>query len=377
MKFGASYSIFEDPYQAGQTATEKAAVASGKPDLTLVFSTVSYQQEKVLEGIKSIVGDSKIAGCSAGYVIFDENIFERAVVVATINAGGDKVATVMQEGISKDSYGTGQKAGKELRASGIESGLAIVLPDGTTGNKTEVIRGLYDAIGPDYTYIGGGSGLSPQHPETHQFTEKGMKSDALVVALLGGITVHAELRHGWKPSQHLLVITAAKGKRIYEIDGRPAFDAYSELLGATTTQELVKLGKQRPLGIPDASGNYIIRDPKLVNDDKSIDFVSEIPEKSLTYMMEGSIEGQIDADKSLVESVFGDCKNPELVILFDCNSRIMLLGEQFKKELSVIRQAVDRRVPIAGALTFGEIGSYIGLPMFHNKTVCLAALSNQ
>ena len=377
MKFGAGYSTLEDPYLASKTATKKAVVASGKPDLTLVFSTVSYQQEKVLEAIKSIVGDSKIAGCSAGDVIFDEDVYDRAVVIATINVNGAKVATSMQEGISKDSYGAGQKAGEELRASGIESGLIIVLADGTTGNKTEVIWGLYNAMGPDYTYLGGGSGSSPQHPQTYQFTEKGVKSDAVAVALLEGVSVHAGLTHGWKPSQNLLVITAAKGKTVYEIDGRPAFDVYSELLGCSDTQELIKRGKQYPLGIPDASGNYVIRDPKLVNDDKSIDFVSEIPEKSLNYVMEGSIEEQIDADKSLVESIFSKCKNPELVILLDCTSRTMLLGEHFKEEMNIIRQSVDRKAPIIGALTFGEIGSYTGLPMFHNKTVCLAALSNQ
>lgn len=118
MKFGASCSTLDDSYQASKTAAEKAVAVSSKPDLAIVFNTNNYQQDAVLEAIKGVVGDKKIIGCCTGSVIFDEDKYEKAVVVATIRTNGTRVATALHGGIGKDSYGAGQKAGQELLALG-------------------------------------------------------------------------------------------------------------------------------------------------------------------------------------------------------------------------------------------------------------------
>jgi hypothetical protein len=52
------------------------------------------------------------------------------------------------------------------------------------------------------------------------------------------------------------------------------------------------------------------------------------------------------------------------------------MEEDFQKELSVIASAIGRDVPVLGALTFGEVGSYEDVPLLHNKTLTLAAAGN-
>ena len=377
MKFGVACNTLSDSYEASRKAAEEAVKVSGKPALTFVFTTDSYDHKVVLEKVKEVVGNSKILGFCGGGIIFAEDVLQQAVAVGTLSGVELRVATSLQKGINKNSYGAGRRAGEELLDSGISKGLVIVLPDGLTGDKTEMMRSLYDVMGPDFTYIGGSSGGKPGVLKTYQLTEAGVESDALAVALLDGVSIHAGIVHGWKPTKYHLVITKSEGKRVYEIDGYPAFDIYSQCLGAQTVDSFIKLGKQYPLGIPDVSGNFLIRDPRSVNDDKSIDFQSEIPANLVANIMEGSVKKQIEADKSLVNRIIEKCAEPRFALVFDCMSRFLLMGKEFKKELRVVRECIGREVPVLGALTYGEIGSYIGAPMFHNKTIAVAVLSSK
>ena len=378
MKFGTAYSTLGDAYQAGREAAEKAVTVSGKPALTLIFTTDSYEHEVVLEAVKGIVGDSKIAGFCGGGVLFANAMLQQAVAVATLSGTELRAVTSLQEGLSQDSHGAGRRAGEELLASGISQGLVIVLPDGVSGNKTQMLGGLYDVMGPDFIYIGGASYVTPGLEQAYQFTEAGGRSDALVVALLEGVSIRAGIVHGWKPTKENLVITRSEGKRVYEIDGCPAFDIYSECLGAKTVDSFLKLGSQYPLGIPDFSGNFLIRDPASVNDDKSINFGSEVPANLIAHIMEGNIKDQIEADKALIKAITkGGAEPPQFALVFDCISRFRLMGEAFKEEVRIISESIGREIPVLGALTSGEVGSFVGAPLFHNKSIAIAVLSGQ
>jgi hypothetical protein len=377
MKFGVAYSILDDSYQAARKAAEEAVEVSGRPALTFVFTTDSYDQRVVLETVKGVVGNSKIVGfCGAG-IISGEDILRQGLAVGTVSDTGIGVATSLQAGIGKDSYGAGHRAGEELLASGINEGAVIVLPDGVTGNTCEVLRGLYNAMGPDFTYIGGGSGRNIKSSKTYQFTEAGVKSDALAVALLDGPSIHTNIMHGWKPVGSPLVITKSQEKTVYKIDGSPAFDAYSEQLDGVTMDNFVEFSRRHPLGIPDVSGNYLIRDPRAVNDDKSINFTGEIPENLVANIMEGAPKAQVESLKSMFGMITESVTDPMFALVFDCNSRSFLLGDDFKEELRLISKNISSQVPTLGALTFGEIGSYGDVPMFHNKTLAIATLYNK
>ena len=61
------------------------------------------------------------------------------------------------------------------------------------------------------------------------------------------------------------------------------------------------------------------------------------------------------------------------LLLFDCISRATLMGDRFREELRAIRKAAGPRLPILGALTFGEIGAAGDVPQLHNKTTVAVA----
>ena len=181
--------------------------------------------------------------------------------------------------------------------------------------------------------------------------------------------VGTSLGHGWKPRKESLTITKTDGKKILEIDGKSAFKVYSERLGGISLDEFEEYGMRHPLGIADMSGNYTIRDPVDVDEDKNIDLVTEISEGSVAYIMESDIGELIDKAGKVATEAKKEVSKPKFALLFDCVSRTLLMEDKFEKELKYIKESIGEDVPILGALTFGEIGRYSGVPLFHNKTV--------
>ncbi len=69
-------------------------------------------------------------------------------------------------------------------------------------------------------------------------------------------------------------------------------------------------------------------------------------------------------------------KEPVVALLFDCISRCLLMEDDFIKELVAIGHGLGDKVPLMGTLTFGEIGSYVDVPLLHNKTTAIAVLGD-
>jgi hypothetical protein len=371
MKAGVYFSNHKDSLTAGRNASAGAVAASGEPVLTLAFTTDSYDQAMVLEGIRQNVSTSLIAGfCCAG-VITSSGIHRKGVGVMTLS-GHFRAATILKKGLGDNPFAVGQSTGKELLASGINNGTAIVMPDGFQANLTEMLRGLYNEMGPDFQYIGGGAGDNLNFFKTYQFNEQGVADNALAAAVIEGIDFGVGVGHGWVPIGDPVIITRSNGKRVYEMDGVPAFEEYSKRLRGITRDQFPVMAMKHPLGFANISGEYIIRDPMKVNDDQSIDFVTEVPSQAVGYIMDGGIEVLVETAREVAQAAIAEIYQPEFMLLFDCISRVLLMDRRFQEEIRALQDIVGTQVPLLGALTFGEIGCYYNAPLFHNKTVVVA-----
>lgn len=261
MKIGASFSGQTDSFRAGKEAALEATNASGKPALTFLFTTDSYEQESVYNAVKDVIGNSCLIGICAGGIIYGDKLYRNGIGVLTLAGEGIRTASSFQAGLSNDPYATGERAGEELLASGIDSGTVFVFPDGFSSNIAEMIRGLYNKMGPGYRYVGGGAGDNLKFFKTYQFTERGLGTDSLAVALVSGIDIQTAIGHGWKPFDDQLVITMAKGKKLLEIDDSPPFDAYTARFKEITPTIFSEYGMKYPLGFPNIAATYV-RDSK-------------------------------------------------------------------------------------------------------------------
>lgn len=387
---GIGTSNIKDSYQAGKDAAQKALTEMGcsHPDFVLVFSTDGLDQKEMIEGIRVITGKASLIGCCRAGVISKEGLFTDSIVVLALRSDVLQISTGMVNDISQNPRLAGEKVAKAVLDKEPAKGYKypptlIMLPDGLTCNVCELVRGVYENLGPAYQLVGGGAGDNVRFIKTYQFIDDKVYHDAISFALITSkAPIGIGIGHGWSPVGRPLVVTKSEGNIIREIEGRPAFEAYLDYFGEVapklTPENFPEFGMKHPLGLPDITGAYTIRDPLKVEEDGSILCVAEVPESSVVRIMKGDNKSVIQAAKESAQKAVNSIgkKKPGLALVFDCVSRLLLLGKDAQRELDVIRDVIGKDVPLIGFFTFGEIGSANGgPPVFHNKTIAVCVVS--
>lgn len=378
VQVGVGYSLLPDSREAAKEAARLAVAQSGPPVLTFLFTTERYNQAEILDAVMAETGTPKLVGASGAGIITAEGIKKHGVGVVTVAGEGIMAKTALVEMLPDRADETGRKLAEQLlRGSALGEGTVFVFPDGLAGNIARMLRGIYDVLGPRFRYVGGGTGDNMRFLKTYQMTETDVASGAVAAALVAGCSFATGIDHGWEPFGSPLLITKAKGKIVFEIDEQPAFQVYSRRLGGITSEDFPFYAVRYPLGIPDITGKFIIRDPFKLGADGSIEFVTEVPPRAVAYLMrytrvENLLQTALEATMQAKKSV----NTPRFALIFNCVSRALLMGEHAERELEMIRDILGG-LPMAGFLTFGEVGSYgSGVPLFHNKTFLIAVGGN-
>lgn len=350
-----------------------------KLNLIILFTTERYDHQLIVNEVVKHFKDVRLVGFCAGGVIISNRFSYEGIVAAGIYSSKVKTKTFLISEFTKNVHKAANLAVNKLLTNKVNEGLLLILPDGFVINIPTFIRALYEQMGPEFGYIGGGSGDNLKFFKTFQFTEEGVKSQAVALALLKNIRYFTAVGHGFIPIGPPLLITKASNKIVYEIDGEPAFKVYRSLIRKifsveVTTENFASIGLRYPLGIPYFEKDFILRDPLKVLEDEGIEFVTEVPEGTIAYIMHTCEDHLLSATKKVSAKIKEAIPNPKLVLVFDCISRSVILGEKFKEELSLISEIIGENVPIIGALTFGEIGSFANVPLFHNKTIAIGAV---
>jgi len=338
------------------------------PKLFFVYFTDNYDPDYIYKLANRYLGDiSFIGACVPGFILKNRLVTD-GIAVCLLDDPKMNVFTHLQRNISDDPYTSGEVAAKSLLQSSF-SGTIITLPDGFASNISEILRGMHNILGTDFEYAGGGTGDNLKFQKTYQFTNQGMASGAMALALVDS---HFSIKtgHGWKPSSSPLMVTKAEGKTVFELDGMPAFERYSELLGGIDRNNFSHYGMKHPLGIPIYGDNFLIRDPVMVNFDGSITFVTEVPNNTIAVIMQSQISELI----STAEKVTHDAveHSSRVALLFNCVSRYLLMGESFQEEIDAVYRGI-KGAELIGILSFGEVSSASGTPLFYNKTTVVAA----
>src|SRR5262245_41479641 len=93
-----------DPFRAGQEAVRKAQEKGSvpKPNLTLVFSSVRYADEKLLKGIRSMTGETPLVGCTDAGGITQDGPNRRAVTVMLLQSDDMEFVIGLGKGLGDD-----------------------------------------------------------------------------------------------------------------------------------------------------------------------------------------------------------------------------------------------------------------------------------
>lgn len=271
-------------------------------------------------------------------------------------------------------------AGVRGRIDHIPDLTLFLLFDAMVPNISTLLDYLYLQLANRVNYAGANAGSETFQPMPCLFDGQRVVQNGLLLMLL---TQHrgAVLEHGYHAPQHIVYATSTEGNRISQIDWRPAFEVYQELVHAQYGMEITKENFYQhavhfPFGIVRANHQVVVRIPVMLADDGGLFCVGEVPPNALLTLLERPSVDTNATLRALVDGLTalnGDPAGSEL-LLFYCAGRRMHLGAgKASAEMDEFSKRT-KAAQIGGALSLGEIGGSTlhGYPLFHNATLVAA-----
>lgn len=380
-----------DEQQAAQEALQEAldADVQGPPDLLLVFATVGYDQQKLLEALSEGSGRCPLVGCSGEGVISRAGSDEGSYNLSVMAWWSDELSfdPVVAEGLAQGSGVAGQALADQLESAGATDGkVLLVFPDGLTVNTSQLFETLAPSLPPGCLIAGGTAGDRMALEQTFQYHGGRVFSDAVTGVLISGpVQVETAVSHGCQPIGRERQVTSAKANLVLEIDGKPAFEVFKEYVDddpdELRAEDIVHMCFGERLPDDEARGydEHIIRTPLgLDTATGGLQFPVELAQGTpiqMTRRDPGEISRRAgDAARAVADRHPG--QDPLAVLQFDCAGRGgVLFGSQVTEQaVAPLQAAFGPTVPWLGFHTYGEIAPLAGKTRFHNYTVALCAL---
>ncbi|PIS13219.1 MAG: hypothetical protein COT67_02985 [Candidatus Tagabacteria bacterium CG09_land_8_20_14_0_10_41_14] len=379
-----------DGTKAGAEACRQAlAQLDHKADLIIVFSTVGYNQQEMLAGVRSISKEIPLVGCSDSGEITGEGPVSKHVAVMALSSDTIDFTIGLGTGADKDSHKAGVMAAKEIeKKAERETALFMAITEGLAENGAAIPRGIQEVFGKNFPIMGGAAGDDFLFKKTYQYYNDRVLTGAVIgLGLSGKFSFGVGVRHGWEPVGLPMKVTKAEGAKLIEINNRPALSIYEDYFGKKV-EELIKKPIARmaytyPLGMSvEGSSELLIRDVVIADEKGVITCAAEIPEGSEIRLMLGDPDKAIQAAKEAAENALSQLKGikPKVVFVFNCMARSKLLGARKEEEIAVIQEVLGKEVPLIGFYTYGELAPMAGIlgpecfSVWHNETMALMVL---
>ncbi len=362
--------------------------------LMIVNTTLGHNLEKLGQAMRKYAPGVKMFGSSCSGVIGREGVGESMHDVALMAVSGpkDDYASAGVDGIhGRNAYEKGLELAEKLRAdaSGEVHTIYLLCPGIDIANDL-VLKAFAETFGEKVTIFGGTSSDNMRGLVNYQYYD-GMQSEhgawaiGFVDPTLRSLT---RATHGFTAYGGPLTVTKAEGNKIYEFDGKPAWDAYTSRLSLPAeslcgdTIPVGALAEKLPDAVAVEYGNpHILRVitkydadgtvyyPETCKEglelwltDRNEDLIFSEMQRSLDFMAEGMRGGRTVA-----------------VFQTDCLARGRFLFNKVMKDeiIAMMQSALDNGgevPPWLGMYGFGEYARLGGRNVYHNYSTALLAL---
>ncbi|MBU1006621.1 MAG: FIST C-terminal domain-containing protein [Candidatus Omnitrophica bacterium] len=382
-----------DSFAAGRESAQNAYYQLGRrePNIAIVFISTIFDQKQAIRGIRSVIKNAPLAGCSSAGSITSEGLIRGSVSVFLIYSDSVSISLGIGNDISKNARLAGHKAANNAFVNSLKDKTTkayMMFSDSLSGNGANILRGAQEILGTSFPIIGGFAADELCFQKTYQYLNNNIYTDSVVGVLISGnINIGIGNEHGWQPIGKPHKITKARSNIIKEIDKKIAVEIYEDYLGKTL-QELNhmgigKLGISYPLGIKiKGDGDYLIRIPLRIEDDGGLFMSSEIPEGTDVNLMIGDKTLALGATRSAcLKAVSGIRQNNiKFIAVFNDVARYNLLRKDCRREVEIIKEIFPGNIPIMGFYTYGEYTSSDtsgrkGWSNFQNQAFSIAVFS--
>jgi methyl-accepting chemotaxis protein len=373
-------------HEAAQSALKR--LGDARPSFGFVFASPRHELPTAIETVCQVSGARDVIGCSTAGEITASGLTHGGLAVMLVSATDSAHRTAFASGLRTDFRRAASELcepfgelAKSAGTRGLSHLTSVVLTDGLAGTGEQLVAEMLNRTRVVGQIVGGAAGDEGAFRATNVagFGRSGTDASA-ALHVFGSKPWGVGVNHGLRATTKGLRVTRARDNVVYELDGRPAFEAYQKHAaerGTKLTRENAGpylIGNE--LGIRFFERVTRARAPLSVGEDGSLVCAAAIPEGAMVSILDGEPDSLEAAAKAAAEEAARalDGAPAAGVLLFDCICRGMILKDRFQREIDAVR-GVLANVPIAGFLTYGEIARYPGsLDGWHNATAVVVAI---
>ncbi|MES9928302.1 MAG: FIST C-terminal domain-containing protein [Candidatus Thiodiazotropha sp. 6PDIVS] len=364
----------------GLSSCLEVAIEKGAQGLLLLIGSSSEINLKILPELLSDISVPAVGVVVPGVILEDES-YESGVVVCGLTS--TSFAYVVPD-ITRSENALNQDISKILDTNQNPSSVLIVI-DGLSKGVDNFVTTLHDCMGPNVEVIGAGCGHLDFSSRPNIVTSEGLISNAALL-LFTTMSLTTSVRHGWERVEGPFLITDASDNQINQINYQPAFPFYMSIVAEhlghpVEVEEFSDLANHYPFGMEQLDSEFLVRDP-VTRVGNSIVCAGAVPTNAMVHLLHSNRDELINAAGTAALNLrdrYSDRYSSEdglNVFVIDCISRRLVLGDDFRDELAVIRRNLPKSVAVLGILSIGEIAnSHQGGIQWLNKTTVIGGLA--
>jgi 2,4-dienoyl-CoA reductase-like NADH-dependent reductase (Old Yellow Enzyme family) len=387
--FSASTSIVDSKRAMAECLENALAGESSLDcDLLIFYTGMGHNFKDLLSEARRLSLGAQVVGCTGAGVIGKEGPNESLKSLAIMAIKGPRsefVVTGTDSSSEKDAFDIGKDLASSLKAVNPAINLILFNPSAHISPSTSLIDGIKSVFGPNIPITGGASFDNMKLISNFQFlNEQIFEKGAIMVGFADPtIELVSMASHGFDILDNPFTVTKSDKIIVHELNGKPAWKAWTERLGmpVTAVSEVLvfaPLALELPEELHDEYNNkYIISGGGPLPDGRSIQSLVECPVGTKVYMTRRNEDHIKDGLERMMVQILDRCQGRKPVAVFhaDCAARGNLLFNRIMKEEITSQMqfplSKGENLPWLGIYGAYEITPLKGISRIHQYTTSL------
>jgi small ligand-binding sensory domain FIST len=364
--FSENPSLEKAAFEATTEALDRAGLS--KAPLLLLFAALkeSNRWNGVLKKLMSLAGAEAVVGNSAYGVLTDQMELEQRPSIAVMALEGPRESffPFLIPHLQENNFRAGAALAQTFQGRNFDPTLAMVCPDAFSFEHGPFFDGFESKM-EFIPLIGGCASGQGGEEKTFQWAGERASFDSVSGLAFGkNLEFEMGITQSCQPLGEPLQVTRSQGNMIFEIDGRPAYDIFLELITQLHFEDTREVFHRLFLGLPLTSfqtefnrSRYLVRNIMGVNARKGVVACASQVEQGdyVTFALRDPLRAKEDLVLMLEDlKERTDGRVPAFGLYFDCCARGTSLYGTAGEDTTLIREYFPN-LALAGFFTFGEI----------------------